>query len=376
MPLTREQICDLASKKLAAAANSLPSMKALVGLDGFVDEIIAVVDKRHAHDQFDTVSTIQKFGEKIAAAVGQSSNYELVIKHQKLGGNGPIMANALASLGMAVTYIGNLGYPDIHPVFSDLARRAQVISIGNPAHTDALEFDDGKVMLGKLEPLHEVNWDNLLKRVGAEKLKQLIGQSKLVGMLNWTMLPHMSRIWAKLLDEIIPNIERHDRKLYIDLADPEKRTHEDILDAMKLLTRFQDQVDVILGLNLKESTEIADVLGLPGKSDPEAAIEEVARAIREKLHLTCVVIHPRRGAAAATEHHSARFEGPFVQHPKISTGAGDHFNSGFALAQVLGMSLEESLCVGCGLSGYYVRTAISPGAQELAKFIAELPPPQ
>ncbi len=204
------------------------------------------------------------------------------------------MANALASLGMAVTYIGNLGYPDIHPVFSDLARRAQVISIGNPAHTDALEFDDGKVMLGKLEPLHEVNWDNLLKRVGAEKLKQLIGQSKLVGMLNWTMLPHMSRIWAKLLDDIIPNIERHDRKLYIDLADPEKRTHEDILDAMKLLTRFQDQVDVILGLNLKESTEIADVLGLPGQSDPEAAIEEVARAIREKLHLSCVVIHPRR----------------------------------------------------------------------------------
>ncbi len=40
------------------------------------------------------------------------------------------------------------------------------------------------------------------------------------------------------------------------------------------------------------------------------------------------------------------------------------------------MSLEESLCVGCALSGYYVRTAISPGADELAKFIAELPPPQ
>src|SRR5207302_4443874 len=128
---------------------------------------------------------------------------------------------------------------------------------------------------------------------GREKLKQLIDGSRLIGMVNWTMLPHMSRIWAKMLDEVIPNNQRHQRQLFIDLADPEKRTHEDILDALHLLTRFQDQVDVILGLNLKESTEIADVLGLPGLSEPEGAIEEVARTIREKLHLSCVVVHPR-----------------------------------------------------------------------------------
>jgi sugar/nucleoside kinase (ribokinase family) len=369
-------VAELASKKLAAAATQISSIKALVGLDGFVDEIIAVVDKRHGHEEYDAVTTIQHFGGKISGAAGQSSNYELVVKQRKLGGNGPIMANALASLGMGVTYVGNLGYPEIHPVFQDFAKKAHVISIGEPAHTDALEFSDGKLMLGKLTPLNEVNWDNLLARVGEEKLKQLIGQARLIGMVNWTMLPHMSRIWAKLLDEIIPNIERHQRKLFIDLADPEKRTHEDILDAMKLLTRFQDQVDVILGLNLKESTEVADVLGLPGRSDPEGAIEEVARAIREKLHLSCVVIHPRRSAAAATEHHSARFAGPFVEKPKISTGAGDHFNAGFALAQVLGMSLEESLCAGVATSGYYVRTAHSPSALELSQFLAELPPGQ
>jgi ketohexokinase len=374
--LTREHVCELASAKLKAAADQLHAMKALVGLDGFVDEIIAVVDKRHGDQSYDAVKTIQHFSSKVAGAVGQSSNYELVVKQRKLGGNGPIMANALASLGIDVTYVGNLGYPEIDPVFQDFAKKAHVISIGEPAHTDALEFADGKLMLGKLTPLNEVNWDNLLTRVGPEKLKQLMGQAKLIGMVNWTMLPHMSRIWAKLLDEIVPNIERHQRKLFIDLADPEKRTHSDILDAMKLLTRFQDQVDVILGLNLKESIEVADVLGLPGRSDPEKAIEEIARAIREKLCLSCVVIHPRRSAAAATEHHSAQFAGPFVQHPKISTGAGDHFNAGFALGQVLGMSLEESLCAGVGVSGYYVRNAASPSAQQLADFVAQLPPPQ
>src|SRR5205085_8130140 len=135
---------------------------------------------------------------------------------------------------------------------------------------------------GKPMPLHDVNWDNLMSRLGRDGLKKLIDGARLIGMVNWTMLSHMSRIWAKLLDEIIPNMERHDRKLFIDLADPEKRTHEDILDALKLLSRFQDQVDVILGLNLKEAIEIADVLGLPGRKDPEAAVEENAAAIREK----------------------------------------------------------------------------------------------
>jgi sugar/nucleoside kinase (ribokinase family) len=65
-----------------------------------------------------------------------------------------------------------------------------------------------------------------------------------------------------------------------------------------------------------------------------------------------------------------------VQQPKISTGAGDHFNAGFCLGLVLGFSLPESLCVGVATSGYYVRTAQSPTATELADFIAELPAPQ
>jgi hypothetical protein len=298
------------------------------------------------------------------------------VKQRKLGGNGPLMANALASAGMGVTYVGALGYPNVHPVFEEFARRVNVVSIAEPAHTDALEFEDGKLMLGKLTPLGEVTWDNILARLGREPLKRLMAQAQLIAMVNWTMLPHMSRIWAQMLDDVIPNAERHTRKLFIDLTDPEKRTHGDILDALRLLTRFQDQVDVILGLNLKESTEIADVLGLPGRRDPEEAMEENAAAIRAELNLACVVIHPRRGAAAATEMETAGFAGPFVRQPKISTGAGDHFNAGFCLGRVLGLSLPESLCAGVGLSGYYVRTGDSPTAQQLADFIAQLPPPQ
>jgi sugar/nucleoside kinase (ribokinase family) len=376
IPLSRENICDLASRKLRAAAGQLPTIKAMIGLDGFVDEIIAVVDKRQSHDRYEPVRTIGNLGIKIAAAAGESSNYELVVKQMKLGGNGPIMANALANLGVSVTYVGNLGYPNIHPVFADLAKKATVHSIGEPAHTDALEFEDGKLMLGKLTPLNDANWDNLMSRVGKDKLREIMHGARLIGMVNWTMLPHMSRVWAKMLDEVIPDIERHDRHVFIDLADPEKRTHEDILDALKLLTRFEDQVNVILGLNLKEAVEIADVLGIACPGNPESCIEEIAATVREKLDLSCVVVHPRRSAAAATASEVVSFAGPFVQHPKISTGAGDHFNAGFCLGRVLGFGLRESLCTGCATSGYYVRSGESPTAVELADFIAALPGPQ
>lgn len=376
MRLVREQICESASRKLSKSLATLGSVTATIGLDGFVDEIIAVVDKRLDKDRYEPMKTIAVLGDKILAAAGQSSNYELLVRQTKLGGNGPIMANALAAAGLAVTYVGNLGYPTLHPVFSELARRANVISIAEPGHTDALEFEDGKLMLGKHQSLGDITWDNLLQRVGKDRLKDLIGGAKLVGIVNWTMLPHMSDIWSKLQSQVLPQCPRQNRTLFIDLADPEKRTAQDISAALKILARFQSSIDVILGLNLKESDQIARALGIAVPADSEPAIEQTAKAIREKLGISCVVIHPRKGAAAATADESAAFAGPFVQQPKISTGAGDHFNAGFCLGRIVGLNLEESLCAGVGTSGYYVRMAQSPTGKQLADFIVKLPPPQ
>ncbi|HWE92640.1 MAG TPA: PfkB family carbohydrate kinase [Tepidisphaeraceae bacterium] len=376
MPLSREQICQSASRKLAAAAPSLASLKATIGLDGFVDEIIAVVDKRQDVDRFDAIAMIETLGRKITNSAGQSNNFELVVKQMKLGGNGPIMANAMAAAGFGVNYIGSVGFPTIHPVFEEMARRARVISIAEPGHTDALEFNDGKLMLGKYAHLTEVNWANILLRVGREQLATMVAESKMVGFVNWTMLPHLSDIWRQLLDTGFLKQGGTRRLFMVDLCDPEKRQPKDIVDAMNLLTKAQEQADVVLGLNLKESTTIAEVIGIPVQGEPEPQIVQTAVAIRKKLGLSCVVVHPRRGAAAATATESASFAGPFVQEPKISTGAGDHFNAGFCLGRMLGLSLEESLCTGVGTSGYYVRTAISPSAKQLSEFIADLPAPQ
>ena len=82
------------------------------------------------------------------------------------GRKSSIMANALATAGLAVRTSGIWAIRRPHPVFEDLARRARVISFAEPGHTDALEFNDGKLILGKHQTLGEVDWPNLLRLVG------------------------------------------------------------------------------------------------------------------------------------------------------------------------------------------------------------------
>jgi sugar/nucleoside kinase (ribokinase family) len=377
----RATVARQAAAGLRRFAEQRPHCPVLIGFDGFVDSIIAVVDKRYDIQRFDPVETIDHFARKVAAAAGQSSNYELVVRLEKLGGNGPIMANALAELGLPVTYVGCLGYPTLHPVFEELAQRARCLSLAAPGLTDALEFRDGKLMLGKYHTLADVNWERIGAVIGAERFSRLVGESRLIGIVNWTMLPHLNDIWRHLIDDVLPAQAGPGRRLlFIDLADPEKRTAEDLLGALGLCSALQDHADVILGLNLKEALQAAGVLGLAPAGDLEAAVETLARALRERLRLYTVVIHPRGGAAACGydggEVGSARFIGPFVAEPRLSTGAGDVFNAGFCLARLAGLPLGQALAAGTAASGYYVRHAASPTLDQLAAFLDALPEPE
>jgi hypothetical protein len=362
-----------AAEFLAPQIRSLASRHVTIGLDGFVDEIISVVDKRDSIEKFTPFPTLAAFGARVQAAAGKSTNAELVVQRVKLGGNGPIMANALAALGTRVSYVGNLGYPKLHPAFEEFALQATVHSIAEPCHTDALEFTDGKLMLGKITPITEITWDNLRARVGAEKLFELFAGAELIGLQNWTMIPFMSDIWRHVLEDFCPKLLAGPRRtFFFDLADPERRSPEDIREAIRLVGKFQDYFETYLGLNEKESFEIAEVLGYRGAHDGQAAVKAVAAFIQQELNISAVVVHPRAYAVAASATGVVLADGPFVERPLISTGAGDHFNAGFCLGKLLGADDEIALQLGVGTSGYYVRTAKSPAADELVRFLDTL----
>ena len=57
----------------------------------------------------------------------------------------------------------------------------------------------------------------------------------------------------------------------------------------------------------------------------------------------------------------------------ITTGAGDHFNSGFCLGKLLGFENAASVLMGVTASGYYVRSAQSPTIDGLVQMLRNWP---
>jgi sugar/nucleoside kinase (ribokinase family) len=361
------------AQQLAAAAPQVRELTAFVGLDGFVDDILRVVDKRESAEQFTAMHSIPQLAQRIGGAAGRSTNLEVVSHMTKLGGNGPIMANALASFGIRVTYLGLLGYPNLHPVFQEFAQRAEVHSIAEPGYTDALEFDDGKVMVGKHASLKQVTWPNIQSRYGRDKFAAKLGTASLVGFVNWTMLPYMSDVWDAVLQEVCPGLNGPRRRIFFDLADPEKRTRQDILRALKLITKFQSYFDVTLGLNEKEAHEIGLVLDLPDHAHDPESLCQLATGIAARLAVDSLVVHPTKYAVAVSRGTVSAVKGLFTAKPKITTGAGDHFNAGFCLGKLLGLENSLALLVGVTNSGHYVRTAESPSVEQLAATLTEWP---
>ena len=83
-----------------------------------------------------------------------------------------------------------------------------------------------------------------------------------------------------------------------------------------------------------------------------------------------LVVHPVDRAACVTKGGYFEVAGPFCPEPKLTTGAGDHFNAGFAFGALQGFAPEDCLLLGVAVSGYYVRSGKSPDLPEVKTFLA------
>lgn len=345
--------------------------KCVMGLDGFVDQILHVVKTRKDANNYVRMETLREFGEFICKAAGLSANIEFIPLKNKLGGNGPIMSNALSTYNLDVTYIGAVGENSIHPVFHDMSKKSKVLNISDPGFTDAVEFLDGKLMIGKRECLKNINWTTLKEKVGLEKLILLFNDAKLVGLENWTMLPYMTEIWNGLINEVLPSLNKtSDKYIFFDLADPENRLREDILEALSVIKKFSSKFNVILGLNEKEAYEIGEILNLSSTSEKQS-LNILVKLIANKLDIYCLVVHPVKEAFAVCNNTIYHTLGPYEPNPKLTTGAGDNFNAGFCFGQILGLSPQLSLVLGTATSGYYVRNAESPTVNNIISFLKD-----
>lgn len=353
--------------------NGVP-LRALIGLDGFVDEIVHAVDRRISPTEYVRIPTLKAYGHRIADAAGLSTNVELATVTRKLGGNGPILALGLKKYRAQVTYIGCVGVGRRVDAFAELADGSRIIGIAEPGHTDAIEFEDGKLIQSKLDELNRMNWERMMAQLTVDEFAGLMDEAQLISLNNWTMLPHMSRIWEHILEEVLPLMKKplSDKVLFFDLADPEKRTPNDISQALVLIRRFkQAGFNTVLGLNQKEACQIASLLSAPESVSVTSDLQKLTERVADAMHIDCVVIHQVKKAACITKGAYFEVNGPYCCSPILTTGAGDNFNAGFVFAYA--MALEPKLCLALGTatSGYYVRNAKSPTPDEMQVFLKQ-----
>src|SRR5215469_2062751 len=285
------------SLRLLTAAKCAQVRPILAGFDGFVDTILHLVSERRSSTEYSRVSTLQAFSEKIlGASGGRNMNIEMVPHLTKIGGNGPILANALAHFDIPVTYIGCLGSPVLHPVFAEFAKNVKTYSIAEPGYSDAIEFTDGKLICGKQQSVSEISWESILNRLSVEELSDLVSQAGLIAFLDWGIIFSMTEIMNEFLHQIGDHLPGPRKPIFIDTADPAKRSEVDIRRFVEILPRLAGKFEVYLGFNLRESAFIARAAGLTEFPDAPQDVLTYSEHLRKRLGIDALVIHWSRHA--------------------------------------------------------------------------------
>lgn len=348
------------ARKLSAPVPA--NLAGICGFDGFIDTFI----------RLEQPSTMAEFGPKVAAAAGIAASYPVRHLGDKFGGNGPLYASGLNDIfagQAAVTYIGAMGRSSILPIFQEAleAKTARLYSLADPAHSDCLEFTDGKVMLGDLRSCGEITLERLLEVVGEATLDTLLREASFVAAVNWGKLPYVGEIWSYLAERSRTlGLGAKRVHCFMDLAEFESRPAEDVESLRKCLPAITAQFQTMLSFNLKEAWQMGAFLGedFSGRKSPEAVVD-LAAFLRSKIEVDRIIIHPNDGAVCASERGTVYVPGPFCKHPLISTGAGDNFGAGCLAAALQGLDDAGIVLAGNLASGHFIRSGRSASMEAM-----------
>lgn len=338
----------------------LISKKIALGFDGYIDSIVKVVKKQNEDGSQQYFEDITDFGNYIVKKANRNFSLELKQELLKVGGNMPITANAFAKLGCKVDCVGALGLPDIHHIFQQMSPNCTLYSYADPGMSTAIEFDNSKMMMAESTQINAADWSYIRDTIGLDQLRSVFSEKDLVGLLNWSEVAHSTGIWAGLLEEVLPFTRNGVQKPIglFDLSDCSKKTRSQLLEALELLNGFSRYWNVVLSLNRNESTLVYEAMMGNPKETP--AIGEIAAAIHDALGIGKVVVHHPAEACCYDADGLTRCSTPQLSNPKLLTGAGDNFNTGFCAAMLLEMNTAEALAMGHRLTTHYIAHGESP----------------
>ena len=364
--LPTERKADLITA-IANSADGLKEKRVTTGFDGFIDTIVKIIKEKDEHKGTTVFGTIKEFGEYINEKQGASFSLELETQTIKLGGNMPIMANALGRFGIRVNCIGTLGYPQVHPVLKNVSQNCSLYSFAEPGTSTAHEFNDGKMLIAEMGAVNTAGWEKIVELIGIDTLIDLFRESQLICILNWSEIDVSTDIWKGLLKSILPCYKTDQKQVaFFDLSDCSKRNAEAITEALDLLNGFSKYTNVILSLNKNETGIIYRTLF---NNNAGENLADTGTELFKKMSLHTLLIHSSKEVIAINKEQLVAMKTFYTPTPKMSTGAGDNFNAGFCAAQLMELDPELAVVLANAFSGFYVRTGVSAEAKDIIEFL-------
>lgn len=365
--MKKEDMKDIVPTKRVekVICGSRSDKKCFVGFDGYIDELYEVVQKRNSADDYAKCETIEAFGNRIFAAAGKSADIEIIPCKTKIGGNAPILANALATLAFDTVCVGQMDNKNEVDPFTYMNSACKKISTGEASRTIALEFMDGKIMLGDLKG-NSITWDKLKEKAGFELMYRSMEESSLLCFVNWGGFYHMNEILEGIIQEILIPVKKKtdfSKDIFIDLSDPSARSQTDMEELFEIIRKMSSLYRVTLGMNENEAEKI-------GKEFSDCSnIKEIGEKIRANLGLYQLVIHMNHKSYGFRKGILEEYVGMYVENPVQTTGAGDHFNAGFCMGIMEEQELKNCLVLGQAMASYYIQTGITATREILSQYM-------
>ena len=344
-------------EKLAKlAALPVPARpSAFMGFDGFVDTV-----GRLSHGDGQPFGTMAALGAFLAGRGEKNCALEIGRSVRKMGGNSPICANALASMGIPVDCVGALGKGAPEPAFAAMDELCTLWPAAMPGECLALEFSDSKLFLADMSGPRELSWEGLTQAVGLDRLVGMAEKAALLGLFNWGELPNIQQVWEGFARDVLSALGRKDRIAVFDLSDCSGRSADAIRSALHVMSSFRQSMRVALSANDNEILSIAAALGYGGQDEAQAGA-----AVFRSGSMDMLMHHSLSYARVFDNGGCETVNGIHIDHPVLVTGGGDHFNAGLCLGLLAGLDGGRCAALGNTVSRLYVATGRSPSLEEV-----------
>jgi hypothetical protein len=361
---------DLAREQFPAAAElpeGVDTGTVVFGFDGYLDRVREVVGDRQGPESYDRLETLAAFDERLSQSVeaGSSLSFEWLEQGRRTGGHTCHLARAFGTWAFDPTLVGMYGDP-VWDAFEAEFGDYDLVSLGEPGVTDAVEFDDGKLMLTELSGTSSLDWAGLDERLGHDRLVERLDGAALLGVGYWSETPNLPAILDGLRG-VWPDIGAPPETLLLDPGDVRKLDAEGLRAGREAVTRLTDVTDVVVSANRAETDVLADAFDGEADRDFEAAAETVADALAP----TWFVGHGIERSVVVADGDTESVAVPAVDDPELTTSSGDHFNAGLALGALAGLSPAAAVVVGNSVAGHFVRTADQPSLAEVGRFLED-----